>query len=86
VEREFPLVRLRAVLEKVYALPGSKLHLAAADWNRNVALGKRGLDMGRHIVGTLGRMAVEARIFRDQAAKEGLEVMQDVRVGILLDE
>jgi len=76
----------RAMLEKVYALPSSKQHPATADWDGQMALGERGLDMGRHVVGPLGGMAVEARFFRNQAAKEGLEVVQNVRVGIFLNQ
>ncbi len=75
---------VRAMLENVYTLPSSKQHPTTADRDGQMALGERGLDMSRHVVGTLGRMAVKARFFRNQAMKEGLEVVQNVRVGILL--
>ena len=49
-----------AVLEEVDALVGAEQHGALADGDREVGLGERALDVGGHVVGALGDVAVEA--------------------------
>ena len=78
-------VRPLAMFEQINALPGSQRQLALVNRNRQLRLRESRPDMRRHIVRTLGRVPVQARIFRDQAGKEIGQVGHHVGIGVFLN-
>ena len=73
------------VLEYVDALPRSQCRSTAAYRDRQLGCRERRTDMGRHVVGPLGGVPVQAAVLGDDAAEEVVEIVEDVGVGVLLD-
>ena len=86
MQSQVSLVRAAAVLEDVDALPGSERGATLANGDGELSLGEGGSDVSRHVVGTFHGVSVEAVVFGDEAAEEGFEIADDVRVGVFLDE
>ena len=51
-----------------------------------MALGERGLDVGRHVVRAFRAVAVERRVLGHELVQEGFQIALDVRIGVLLDD
>ena len=85
MEHHIPAVGGGAVLENVDALPCSERHAALLHGNRQLGEGEGGPYVSGHIVGTFDGVAIQAVVLGDQAIEEGIEVVDDVGVGILLD-
>jgi hypothetical protein len=78
-------VRPLAMFEQVNALPGSQRQLAFVDWNRQLRLRERRADMRGHVIRTLRRVPVQARVFRDQAGEEIGQVGHHIGIGVFLN-
>jgi hypothetical protein len=78
-------VRGRTVLENVNPLPGAERHSAIFDRDRELCQRECGADVRRHIVGTFHGVAVQPVVFRRQAAEKSIQVVDHVRIGVLLD-
>lgn len=74
------------VFEQIDALPSAQHRAAAGDRDGKAGGGERPLDMGRHVVGSLGGVTVEGRIFWHQLGKERFQVAPHVPIGVLLDD
>jgi len=72
------------MLEEVDALPGAKRQLAALDGNRKLRLGERGAYVGGHVVGAFDGVAIEAVVLRHQPVEEAGQIVDHVRIGVLL--
>src|SRR5690606_16096099 len=83
--RNLASVGPRAVFEKIDPLPGAKGHAAVPDRYDKLGVGECRADMGGHVVGPLGIMAVARALGRD-AAEKILKIGEDVRIRILLDQ
>ena len=79
-------MRLRAMLEKVNALPGAEHHPAAGDRDRQRCLGERALDVRRHVVGPLGAMNEQRIAIRHEPLEKGDEVALHIGIGVFLDQ
>jgi len=75
----------RAVFKNINALPRSKRHAAVLDRNGELREGERGADVRRHVVRPLHGVPVEAIVLRNEPAEEDVQIVDDVRIGILLD-
>ena len=73
------------VFKQINCLPYSKRWGAVLDWYRKAGLGEGGLDVGGHIVGTLGDVAIVAALGCD-AAEEVEQVGLDVGIRVLLHD
>ncbi len=64
------------------ALPGAEVHASVGDGNTERASGKHGLEMGRHVVGAFGGMAVSRQVFGGKPVEKELDVVPDIRVEV----
>ena len=78
-------MRRGAVLKQIHALPGTERHTAALDGDGKLGEGERRADVCRHVVRSLHGVAVQAAVLRHQAVKESVQVVDHVRVGVLLN-
>ena len=51
-------MRMGSMLEQVNALPGAQRHAPISDGNAELGRGERALDVGGHVVRSLGIMAI----------------------------
>jgi hypothetical protein len=74
------------VFEDIEALPGAQHHAAVLERDRQLGLGQRRADMGRHVVRSLVGMAIERVALRHQPAEIGDQVALHIRIGIFLND
>src|SRR5688572_28311314 len=86
MQDELAAVRRGAMLEDVHRLPGPERELAVDDRDRELRRGERGADVGGHVVGPLGGVAIEALVLGHELPEERVEVAEHVRVGVLLHD
>jgi len=72
------------VFKHIYSLPGPQSKASLLQRDRKVSLRQGCLDMRRHVVGSLGGMAVRAIRWCD-AAEKILQIATHIRVGIFLN-
>src|SRR5260370_38685707 len=70
MQHDAPPVGPLAMLEKIHALPCAEPQLPVMDRNAELGLSQRGADVRGHVIRTLGRMAIQRRIFRHQPAEK----------------
>ena len=70
---------------QVDRLPGTEGERAADDRDREARRGQGRLDVGRHVVRSLGVVPVQSAAFGHEPVEECLEVAPYVRVRVLLD-
>jgi hypothetical protein len=75
-----------AMLPEVDGLPGAEGGAAVEDGEGESRRGEGCADVGGHVVRAFGGVAVEAVAVRDEAIQEVLQVGEDLRVGVLLDD
>src|SRR5215831_7678198 len=85
VKQDGPSVGGGTVLKNIDALPCSEAETALLHGNRELRQGEGGTDMCGHIVRPLDGVAVEAVVLGHEAAEEDVQVVDHVRVGVLLD-
>lgn len=86
MQRNSALVGCCAVFPKVDALPGSQSQSTAKDGDAQMDTHERGTDVGWHVIVSFGGVD-ESRVgFWKQFAKESLEVLTDIRIGIFLND
>src|SRR5258708_430674 len=66
VQQHVAAMRHGAVLEQIYALPGTERHAAVLDGNGKLGEGERGADVSRHVVRALYGVAIEAAVLGDE--------------------
>ena len=71
------------VFPEIDALPGAQRTAPGANRQAQARLGNQRAHVGRHIVRTLGSVAKHRVAVGDQMLHEGLEVVANVRVGVL---
>ena len=86
MHRDAPLVRAGAVLEQVDALPAAEIRPAGVDRDREMGRGQGGADVRRHVVRAFLGVPVVAQVLRHDAPEELVEIVQHVRIGVLLDQ
>jgi len=86
MQHDAAAVRSRAVFEHVNSLPGAQCEPGIDDRDGQLRLRKRGADMRRHVIGTLGGVAVPGCVFGNDARKELIEITYHVGVGVFLDD
>jgi diguanylate cyclase (GGDEF)-like protein/PAS domain S-box-containing protein len=75
-----------AMLPQVDRLPRSEQQLAVRDRDRKTHRGQRALDVGRHVVQSLGRVRVERIALGHEAREPALEITSDRGVCVLLNQ
>ena len=86
MQRDLADVGRAAVLEEINTLPSAERQPAADDRDREADIGQSGADVGRHVVGPLIVMGVEARRLGRDAVEESFEVGPHVKGGVFLDQ
>ena len=86
VQRDPALAAAGAVLEQENALPAAEIGLALDHRDRQMGLGQGRPDVRRHVVGAFLGVGVVADVLRHQFAEERVDVVEDARVGVLLDQ
>ena len=66
------------MLEKENPLPCAELHPSVGEWDAQLRLGQRALDVGRHVVRPLVVVAVEGDVFRYDPLQKIVEIAQSV--------
>ena len=69
---------MAAVFPEVNPLPRSQLQLAAAKWNGKIHCGKRGADVGGHVVGAFGGVDEKAVAIGYDFGEEGFKIAADI--------
>ena len=75
-----------SMLPEKHALPGAQQKATGFDWDRERGRRERGLQMGRHVVGSFLGMRIRGIVFGDEATEPGFEVAARRRIRVLLDQ
>src|SRR5688572_7786549 len=86
MQDELAAVRRGAMLEDVHRLPGPERELAVDDRDRELRRGQRGADVGGHVVGPLGGVAIQPLVLGHELPEERVEVAEHGGVGVLLHD
>jgi hypothetical protein len=78
----FSPMRGTAVLKQKYALPGAKLHFAAANWDCLACAGQGHADVRWHVIAAFRAVSEVISIFRNQTIEKFLQVVSRRRIGI----
>src|SRR5437660_12901499 len=86
MHEQLALAAAATMLPQIDALPRAKTELAVHHGNGKRGSGKRCLDVRRHVVGSLGVVAVERIALRHEPIEPALEILLRGGIGILLDD
>lgn len=79
-------MRVGTMLKNINILPDAESQFPIDQGNADLGLGEGGADVGGHVVGTLRGMAVIGIILPHQAAEIIIQIVQHIRVGVLLND
>ena len=79
-------MRLRAVLKQVDTLPGAKHKFAVSYGYVERSSRQRAFDVRRHVIRPFGCMKEQGITVWNETTEEALQIIQDLRVGIFLND
>jgi hypothetical protein len=74
------------MFKEKYALPGSKLHFAAANWDCLACAGQGHADVRWHVIAAFRAVSEVISIFGNQTIEKFLQVVSRRRIGIFHDD
>jgi hypothetical protein len=86
MQNNIPPVRIGTMLQNVNSLPCSQAGSTGKNRDGKLGLREGGADVSRHIVGTFPAMAVEPAVFGGDSPEKLDQVMDDIRIGVFLNE
>ncbi len=84
MQGDLAAVRGVTVFKQIDALPCAQNRPTVCDRDGQRHIGQRSPDVGGHIVGAFGGVAIEARVFLDQSCKEGFKIQNHIGIGVFL--